>query len=154
MSLNTDKTLKRDYSQAYNVGILQGQAYKTLQNFLTRALLAFNLSIPEWKLLGQLYDHKELRVADLATLLAYDPPLVTNLIDSLEKKGLLRRKSHKKDRRVKMIIPSQKATGLIEAIEPEVRKELGTLLTGITSKEMEIYSKILRNIVANGNKLS
>ncbi|CAN5569534.1 hypothetical protein BH10BAC1_BH10BAC1_18910 [soil metagenome] len=151
---STNEQIVKDYSKAYNSGILQGQAYKTLQNFLSRALLPYNLSIPEWKLLGQLYDHRELRVADLASLLAYDPPLVTSLIDSLEKKKLLRRKTHKRDRRVKMIIPLQKTLDLIPIIEPEVRKVLASLLIGITPDEMKIYIKILQNIVVQGKELS
>lgn len=143
----------KDYSRAYNIGILQGQAYKILQHFLTKALLPYNLSIPEWKLLGQLYDHRELRVADLASCLAYDPPLVTSLIDSLEKKKFLKRKAHKKDRRVKMIIPLQKTLDIIPVIEPEVRKVLGTLFLNITSEEMQIYVKVMQNIVTRGNDL-
>lgn len=147
------RELHRDYTATYNSGILQGQAYKTLQFFLTRTLLPYNLSIPEWKLLGQLYDYKVLRVADLASFLGYDPPLVTALIDSLEKKKLLRRKIHKHDRRVKMIIPTQKTINLIPTIEPEVRKTISSLLQPITSEELRIYTGVLENIVMRGKEL-
>ncbi len=142
----------KNFSSAYNSGTLQGQAYKTLQHFLSKALHEYNLSIPEWKVLGQLNDHDELRVADLAALLSYDPPLVTKLIDRLYKKQLIVRKAHKSDRRVTWIVIAKKAKDLMPKMENDVKKTISLLVSGISREEMNIYIKVLQHIVTRGKE--
>src|SRR5581483_6647765 len=96
-----EKTLRIDPTQlhAYSSGLLQGKAYSRLHTNLTRALFPFNISIPEWKLLGQLYEHGKVKLNELAELLSYDPPMVTKLAKSLEKKALVKRMQDPRDER-------------------------------------------------------
>src|SRR5690348_14501831 len=75
---------------AYSTGLIQGKAYRALNTALTKILLRFGISIPEWKLLGQLVDHGDLKLAQLAEKLDVEAPLVTALIDKLEKKALVK----------------------------------------------------------------
>src|SRR5437870_457485 len=91
--------LKIDNTQlnAYSTGLLQGKAYRALHGYLTKALFPYDLSIPKWKLLGQLYDHGNMKLAQLADRLSIEAPTVTELIDNLEKNGLVARKNDEKD---------------------------------------------------------
>ena len=139
---------------SYNISVLQGKAYKTLQIYIIKSLSKFKLSLPEWKVLGKLNDQKHLRVADLSLMLGYDASLITNLIDSLEAKGLLKRKSSHTDLRVKHIIVTQKAKALIPQIESDVWKSLYILLENITQKELATYMKTLRLIIEAGGQFT
>lgn len=146
------QTLKINSSQlnAYSAGLLQGKAYRTLNAHLTRALLEFDLSIPEWKLLGQLYDNGDMRLAQLADQLNVEPPLVTALVDSLEKKEFVLRKNDQKDKRAKVISSTEKSLHNIPEIEIKIKKTMAMLLSGITREELITYMKVLTAIVDNG----
>lgn len=134
----------------YNIGLLQGKAYRVMQKQLTDALAPFSLSIPEWKLLGQLNDHKELRVADLAQIMDVDPPLITALVSSLERKNFVKKMSHKSDRRAVCIVATTKGKKTLGDTIPVVRQEMAQLFLGITAEERGIYMKVLGIIAEQG----
>ncbi|CAN5145274.1 hypothetical protein BH09PAT1_BH09PAT1_8890 [soil metagenome] len=134
---------------AYSTGLLQGTAYNRLMARLTSALTPFSLSVPEWKLLGQLYDNSEIRLSELAGLLSYDPPMVTKIVKSLEKKSLVKRTQDVKDERAKMLTINPKGISLIKEIEPEVKGALRDVLKGVSRDELMIYLKVLMLIVKN-----
>lgn len=134
---------------AYSTGLLQGMAYQRLYDSLNRVLIPFNLSIPEWKLLGQLHEHGKVKLSELAELLSYDAPMVTKLAKMLEKKELAKRIHDTVDERVKVINITIEGSQLIEKLEPEVKRAMALLLKGITPEELKIYIKVLSTIVNN-----
>ncbi len=134
---------------AYSTGLLQGTAYSRLHLRLTRALSAFSISIPQWKLLGQLYEHGDMRLSHLALRLSYDSPMVTKLAKQLEKKALLNRKTDKQDERGKIVSITTKGKEFIIQAEPVVKKEMNTILQGVSKTELLIYLKVLDAIVRN-----
>lgn len=148
-----EKTLHINPTQlnAYSAGLLQGKAYNRLHAHLIRTLLPFELSVPEWKLLGQLYEHGDVKLSELAELLSYDPPMVTKQAKSLEKKLLIKRTQDPRDERAKIITITSTGSKLIEQIEPEVKKTMGMLLAGVTRDELYSYIKVLAVIVNNSN---
>lgn len=134
---------------AYSSGLLQGKAYSRLHNNLTRTLIPFNVSVPEWKLLGQLHEHGNIKLNELSDLLSYDPPMVTKLAKMLEKKELVIREADKKDERAKIIKITNKGNNLIMQAESEVKKTLANILRGVTREELATYIKVLIIIVNN-----
>lgn len=137
---------------AYSSGLLQGIAYSRLHNFLTQALNSFGVSIPEWKLLGQVHERGQITLTQLAQHLDYDPPMVTKLAKLLEKKELIKRLTDTTDERSKFITITAKGNKLIRDIEPEVKKTMGKILYGVSSEELLVYIKVLTKIVDNTNK--
>jgi DNA-binding MarR family transcriptional regulator len=135
--------------KAYSTGLLQGKAYNALQDALSRALSSYNVSIPEWKLLGQLHEHGKMRLAVLAEYLSYDPPMVTKLAKNLEKKGLIQRSADSTDERAKVISITPNGNKIVKKTEPEVKKLMARLLKGITPDELRTYIKVLSLIVNN-----
>ncbi len=146
-----EKKLHIDLQQlnAYSSGLLQGKAYSRMHTHLTRTLLKFDVSVPEWKLLGQLYEHGKVKLNELAELLSYDPPMVTKLAKRLEKKELVKRAQDPNDERAKIITITSGGSKLIEQIEPEVKKIMAQILKGISREELSIYIKVLIAIINN-----
>ena len=136
-------------SGAHVVGLLQGKAYSRLHTHLSRTLVRYNLSIPEWKLLGQVGDHKGIKLSNLAEILGYDPPLVTKLVKQLEKKGWVHRAASETDERAKIITVTIKGSSILEKTEPDVRLLLRGILSGISVEELQIYKKVLQAIIKN-----
>ncbi len=153
--MNTSSILKRlnintEYLNAYSAGLLQGKAYRTLNSHLTKTLMPFDLSIPEWKLLGQLHDHGNMGLAELADILSVEPPLITKLIDHLEKKGYVERVLHETDKRSKIIIITKTGDKALMDLEPKVKEVMGTLVKGASKLDMLAYVRVLETIVNNG----
>lgn len=136
--------------KAYNSGLVQGKAYRVLTAHISTVLLPYNLSIPEWKLLGQLADHGTVKLAKLAELLGVEAPLVTSLVDSLEKKGLVKRTNHTQDKRAKLLEGTKKAYTMLDDIEPKMKAKIRLLLHGTTDEELNTYIRVLNTIVENG----
>lgn len=139
--------------KAYTAGLLQGKSYRVLQNHLTQALKAFDLSIPEWKLLGQLCDSGKSRVADLAKMLDVDPPHITALVNDLEKKLLVKKIPSVQDKREVHINITTKGIKVVEKTEPTIRQAMKRILKGISIPELMIYMRVLNAIVKNGQEL-
>jgi DNA-binding MarR family transcriptional regulator len=137
---------------AYSAGLLQGKAYRTLNYHLSRSLDGYGLAIPEWKLLALLTERGSLKLAQLAELLSVEPPLVTKLIDMLEKKKLVTRLNDKNDRRAKLIQSTSRGKEIIPKIEVEVKDKMRQLLVGVSREELLSYIKVLQVIVDNGAK--
>lgn len=134
---------------AYSTGLLQGKAYRVLNSSVTKVLSEYGLSIPQWKLIGQLYDHGDMKLADLAQHLDVEAPLVTALIDTLEKKMLVKRMHHPKDKRAKIITITTKGKKTLIEIEPQVKQAMGVLLKGIKREQLMTYFRVLQTIVNN-----
>ena len=139
--------------RAYHAHLLQSTSYRIIQEVLTKTLYTYNVTIPEWKLLVLTTEKVAQRHADLAQIMDIERPLVTVLIDSLEKKRLVRRTRDMVDRRAKVIVATSQGIALIREIEPKVRLVMKQLLRGITTDEITIYMKVLTTIVNNGHSM-
>jgi DNA-binding MarR family transcriptional regulator len=146
---NTEKVIAKTRAGAHVMGLLQGKAYSRLHTNLSRTLVRHDISIPEWKLLGQVGDHQGIKLSNLAEILGYDPPLVTKLVKQLEKKRLVHRVASQTDERAKIITITSKGSVLLNTIEPEVRLLLRGILSGITAAELQVYKKVLQTIIQN-----
>lgn len=146
-----DDAKNQEQLHAYTTGLLQGTAYSKLQAKLNLALLPFSVSIPEWKLLGQVHEQGSVKLSELAGLLSYDPPMVTKLVKQLEKKGLVKREADIRDERAKIITNTSKGDALVVQAEPAVKQAMNSLLQGITKDELLVYLKVLSTIVKNSN---
>lgn len=139
--------------KTYKAAILQTTSHKVLRNNVLETLAEFDLSVPEWTILGHIFHNESLRFIDIAQLLQVEPPHITTLIDLLQKKKLVERKDDPTDRRAKRIFLTQKAETLVPDIEIELSSKMNLLLEGIKPEEMTVYFRVLEAIINNGTKL-
>ncbi len=136
--------------KTYKAAVLQTGAHKTLRNHVVRTLAGYDLTTPEWTILGYIFHNESVRFVDLAQHLDVEPPHVTTLIDILQKKKLVQRKDDPRDRRAKRIVLTKKAQDLVPEVEIELSSRMNLLLEGITPSEMAVYFKVLEAIIKNG----
>lgn len=137
----------------HNLGIIQGKSYRVLEDHLSSLLKKHGLIIPEWKLLGLLYDNSQLKISKIADLLSVEGSFITRLVHGLEKRGLVTRASKKDDLRIQLIELKPETRILIEQIEAEVRILINQLLAETTKEQKSAYVFVLRKIIENGGKL-
>jgi MarR family transcriptional regulator for hemolysin len=135
------------FMPSYKSGLLQAKAYRLLRSYVNKTLLGYELTMAEWALIGQLYDHPAgLRFADLATILDVEPPLVTKLVDNLETRRLAVRQSHPDDRRAKQVCLTESGMALVDEIERLLTKAMRELLKEVRADDLRIYLKVLAQI--------
>jgi MarR family transcriptional regulator for hemolysin len=130
-------------------GILQVQAYRVLRQAVTSDLRQFSLNTTQWFILGQIYRTGALRPADAASLLAVEPPTITNLSDSLVALGLIDKVASSDDKRAKLLILTPRGELLIPRVEKSLRTVLHKLLQGTPNKDFRAYSRVLETIIRN-----
>ena len=138
----------------YKMKLLQGVAYSRLHTYLAETLLPFRLSIPEWKLIGQLHEYGNMKLSDLTDRLSYAQPLVTRLSKQMEEKGFVERLSDPHDERAKVIKITPSGNKLIKTVEAKVIQAMGDVLNGISQADLKTYIQVLSVIVKNTNDKS
>lgn len=73
----------------------------------------------------------------------------TNMLQTMEKHGLIKRVSVEYDARLKQILPTETAIMRHKIFEQEIEKVEASLLNGITEEERETLFKILNKIKSN-----
>jgi DNA-binding MarR family transcriptional regulator len=129
-------------SPASEAWVLMGQLLTSQKRRLHAVAGDFELSPPQVGALRQLQPGVPLPMSDLAVKLCCDNSNVTGIVDRLEKRGLVERRSAEHDRRVKHLFLTpegervraeirarvDRAPAALEALDPEDQRTLRDLL--------------------------
>ena len=130
----------------YRIGLVQAQAYRQLQLIYHTALEPYGLTIPEWSLLGIIYDEGTLSLTQITAILQSKASHPTVLVERLVQQNLLKRESVTSDKRVKMISITRKGRELVPHVERHARVKLSEALSGLSRAELNDYFDILKKI--------
>jgi DNA-binding MarR family transcriptional regulator len=133
----------------YKTGLLQAKAYRIMRGHLAKILSAYDLSIPEWTILGQVFEQEGIRLAEISGILSVEAPLVTTLTDQLEQKGLVARSDDPQDRRAKLLTLTERGKEIVPKIEKEASKKIFGLMRDVSEEDMLAYNRVLEFIVKN-----
>lgn len=133
----------------YKSGLLQAKAYRIMRSHLAKILSAYDLSIPEWTILGQVYEQEGVRLAEISDILSVEAPLVTTLTDQLVLKEFVTRTDDPQDRRAKLLTLTPKGKELVPQIEHSASIRMKELMHGITDEDLFAYNRVLEFIVKN-----
>ena len=125
---------------------MQSRAYRALTTFMTDYLATLDLSLPEWSLMGVLFENGSLQPARIAGLLGVKPPVATTLIAGLERKGLVDRARHDRDSRSAVITLTEKGENIVIATEKQLSKDLRSFFGDLTLPEIMLYVRVLNKL--------
>jgi DNA-binding MarR family transcriptional regulator len=134
----------------YTTGTLEAKAHRVFTSAMTDSLKSHNLSVPQWSVLGVLYEHEEQRSYQIADTLNVRPPVATALINELEGKKLVIRKVHATDNRATIIALTRRGRQLAAKVEGQVQKDMRELFGEITVPELSVYIRVLTKLAAKG----
>lgn len=130
-----------------NFGNVLGQASRQWRRTLDLRLRPFGLTDATWLPLLQLSRAKEpMRQKDLAEALFLDSSSVVRLLDALQASGFIERREHPDDRRVKTVMLTDAAQEVLATVEKVTREVRNHVLSGLTDEELEVASRVMRNI--------
>ena len=142
MFLRSDKIT----AKTYQAGLLQAKAYRALTNFMSCELAAFDLSLPDWAMLGLMTENHHIRPSELAHELGVKPPVVTANLKRLESAGLVERRVHDSDSRVYEVSLTVAGRKRVDSVEASLRETMGGFLKGIKNSELINYLNVLNKL--------
>jgi DNA-binding MarR family transcriptional regulator len=116
-----------------------------LRGGFDQVVSAFDLSAPQAKALHYVAQAGPVPMRDLACRLRCDASNVTGIVDRLEQRGLLERRSAPTDRRIKSLVATTEGVALAERVWAQVRR--GTLgLMALSMDERAELVALLRRL--------
>lgn len=132
---------------AVNVNILNSRIKKCFFDKLQEN--GINITPEQYLVLDILWDKQSLSQQNIADIIQKDKNSVTKIIDSLEKKDLVRRVMDKNDRRINKIELTEEAFAL-EKITTEVAINfMNDVVKGIDDQELDNFVKVMRQMKNN-----
>lgn len=132
----------------YSAGMIQSRAYRALSKFMTEYLKPYDLSQPEWKVLGLVYEKRNLTPTEIGEALGVKQPIATRLLKSLEAKNLLQRITDSKDKRGVKVQITEDGRNLAFKLEKMLRQEMKLFLHDVDHSDLVVYLKVLNQIAA------
>lgn len=127
---------------------LQSKVARLTKNFVEKALSDFNLSALQWSMIGVIKTHAEgVRYVEISQKMGVEAPFVTELIETLKRKGIIKISLDPKDKRAKVVNLSAKGSELAKNIEDKLKKEISKNIIDISSAEMKNYISTIRKII-------
>lgn len=133
----------------YQAGVLQARAYRNLREFMTSHLKEHEYTMMEWALVGLVYDYTSeggARVGQLATILDVEISLITNMLNVLERRDLIKRIVDSSDKRARRIVTTRKAEADVKKIEKKMRTEMKKWLGNVSTRQLFSYVRTLQKL--------
>ncbi|MDQ6423442.1 MarR family transcriptional regulator [Paenibacillus sp. LHD-117] len=126
-------SIKEAYDGPLPVGFLMGLTYRKLAALFQLRLSEYDITPEQWSALNQIDRAQGLIQKEIAERTGKDKPTTTRILDLLEKKGLIYRKTGKNDRRSLLVYSTEQGRALIRdtaEIENSVTAEVKRCMSG------------------------
>lgn len=131
------------------LGFLIHDAQRLLRKRFEARGAEYGLSAAQWRLLVRLVKDEGSPQARLAELLEIEPISVSRLLDRMEAGGWITRQQDAKDRRIRMIFPTDKSRAAFAAVKGIAGEVYEEALTGLTGDQRHSLIRGLIRIVEN-----
>jgi len=130
-------------------GMASTAVARRLQKNLRNAGL--DITIEQWTILYHLWKEDCLSQQELCNRTYRDKPSVTRLIDNLEKQKLLKRSSHKNDRRINLVCLTDAGKVLQDTTLELANQTMDEALDGVRKEDIETVKMVLQKVYDNLN---
>jgi DNA-binding MarR family transcriptional regulator len=140
-----------DFNVEDTLGYLVSKAHQFMKNYFTYLLKKNNLNITveQWAVLNIVYSLPGISQSDIARMTHTDKANIMRMIDLLEKKRFINRKSDENDRRVHRIYLTPEGEEMLEAVIPIAQEVNRMSEAGISPEEFKLLKEMLRQIRTN-----
>ena len=103
----------------------------------------------QWRLITYLKRHAGIRQGPLAELIEVEPITLTRIVDRMEEAGWVERVADPKDRRARLLHPTDKSREIVEPLRAIVNALVADMAEGLTKREQDLLAQLLERISAN-----
>ncbi len=122
------------------------RAVRSIEDHLRRQVEAHGLSYTEFAVLEVLLHKGSLPIGEIGSRVLRASGSMTYVIDKLERRGLLQRRTDDADRRVIHTELTEQGRGLIECVFQEHETLLGDVMGGLAPEEQEAAIDLLKRL--------
>lgn len=133
----------------YQAGVTQAYMNRKLQKITDKILVPFGITKMQWLIIGTVLDTGKtgIRVSDLAKKVGTTMGYLTNSINLLESRGILKRLNNANDTRSKLVVVQENYKPICRDIEFTLRDGLRkTIYAEIDPSEFRIYMKVMAKL--------
>jgi MarR family transcriptional regulator, lower aerobic nicotinate degradation pathway regulator len=112
----------------------------------------YGITSPQWAAIRALHECPGVEQAKLAELIAYDRSTIGTMLDRLEAKGLVERRSDAADRRLKRLHLTAAGAALFDALHQRVRSVSSRFVAPLSKKETELLLSLLERLLDAGER--
>ena len=138
---------KKSELYSFITGVASTAIARRLQKKFNQADLS--LTIEQWSVLYHLWKEDCLSQQELCNRTYRDKPSITRLIDNLEKQKLLKRASHKNDKRINLVCLTDAGRALQNVTLELANQTMDEALHGVSKEEIEIVKRVLQRVYDN-----
>jgi DNA-binding MarR family transcriptional regulator len=133
------------------IGFWIHRVYQASRNEMFRVFREHGEDVtPEqWAVLIRLWERDGRTQSDLSESTFRDAPTMSRIVDSMETRGLLQRKAHPTDGRVRTVHLTRKGRALEPQLVPLVEQIVGRMVEGIDERALVTTRATLRQMFAN-----
>lgn len=132
---------------AVNVNILNSRIKKCFFDKLQEN--GINITPEQYLVLDILWDKQPMSQQNIADVIQKDKNSVTKIIDSLEKKNLVKRSMDKKDRRINQIELTKEAYALQKITTQVAIEFMNGAIKGIDNQDLDTFVEVMRKLKNN-----
>ena len=133
-------------TDALNAYLAVQRTYSVVNRSVSKKLAKWGLSVPQYGVILQLYDHETLALSELSKLIFCGNSNLTALVDRMERDGLVQRANHESDRRVKEIRLTEKGRELAPQVIAEYRPFLHQMMSCLSPEEHRVLIDLLTRL--------
>lgn len=124
--------------------VILSRAYRSISDFVTEDMKRYGLNPSEFMVLELLYHKGEQPIQHIGKKVLLASGSMTYVIDKLESKQLLERKSSQEDRRVIYASITKAGKQLMDEIFPQHRAAIEKLFKGLTAEQKDTMIQLLK----------
>ena len=108
-----------------------------------------NLTAEQFLVMDALWNEGTMTQQEIAYLIQKDKNSVTQLVDNLEKKGLVTRSIDRKDRRVNNIVVTEQGMLMKDSTKEIAINAMTRFLSGVSESDLQVFVSVLKRVCSN-----
>lgn len=133
------------------IGFWIHRVYQASRNEMFRSFreLGMDMTPEQWAVLIRLWERDGRSQGELSEVTFRDPPTMSRIVDGMEARGLLERRPHPEDGRVRLIYLTRKGQQLKSKLVPLAERIVRKMVAGVDDDALVTTRATLRRMFSN-----
>lgn len=143
--------MKRSSTVGYKIRLIHNQIHKRMEAKRQENEEGLTLTGMQRWTMGFLVDHEgeDIYQRDIEAAFSVSRATASNMLQVMERKGLIKRVSVEHDARLKKLLLTEDARSMLERVERDVNEMEQMLIKGMTKEEVAVLMGYLDRIIGN-----
>jgi MarR family transcriptional regulator for hemolysin len=149
ISTHSKWTDKPAHEKRKHIGYIIHDVAKQLRRHFDTEAQRHDLTLPQWRVIGQLAMTDRVSQVSLASLCETDPMTISGVVERLEAKGLIQREADPDDSRAKIVFITDKARALVNEMKLLAEDVYAEAFKDISEGDRATTLRVLTEMSAN-----